>query len=149
MQGWSFNSSFQEDFAYGGDFIAASNLAQLDKYNYPLGYYVNAGPRGIQIDFLGPGDFDLGMLNFLNQNREPITPGEQLSGSSDQAIVENPFPGAVHVITGERDIPFCGGNCYAPPTGFDSVPAKAVENFPKARNFNVTIGRFAVISIGE
>ena len=149
LQGWSFNGSFPQNFAYGGDFISANNLPQLDKYNYSEGYYVNGGPGGIQIDFLAPGDFDPGMLSFLNHNRQPITPGEQLSGSYDQAILQSPFAGAVHVVTGEHDLPFCGGNCLAPPTGFDSIPAAAIKNFPKAKNFNVTIGRFIVIIISE
>ena len=53
------------------------------------------------------------------------------------------FPGPVMVVTGERDLPFCGGDCYV--TGepsvssVSSIPATAKDFLPKAKNVNITI----------
>ena len=141
LQGWSQNGSFPGIFDFGGDYIIANTLPQLANYDYPDGYIVNGGPEGIQADFLAPGGFDPGMLAFLNKHRQPIAVGERLSGGFDEAALINPFAGAVHVITGERDIPFCGGNCLAPPTGYSNIPAAAIKSFPNAEDFKVTIGR--------
>ena len=42
-------------------------------------------------------------------------------------------------MTGERDVPFCGGNCLVPSGGFDSIPAAAAATLPHARNFTAVV----------
>lgn len=143
LQGYSLNGSFVSLFDYGGDYILANTCPALS--NYPDGYIVNGGPGGVQTDFLAPGDFDPGMLTFLAKHKQPIAAGERLSGASDVAIIPNSFAGPVHIVTGERDLPFCGGNCLAAPTGFPNIPSAAALAFPKAKNFNVTIGKLRAI----
>lgn len=139
LTGFSQNGSFALRFDYGGDYILANTVPAMS--DYPDGYMVNGDQRGIQADFLAPNEFDPGMLAFLAKNPQPITVGERLSGSYLEAAAINKFAGPVHIVTGERDLPFCGGNCSAAPTGYTSIPATSIKSFPDAKKFEVTIGK--------
>jgi pimeloyl-ACP methyl ester carboxylesterase len=69
---------------------------------------------------------------------QPVTVGELLTiGGATTAV--NKFAGPVLIITGERDVPFCGGDCYKAPTGFTSIPETSEAMFPSAPTFNVSI----------
>lgn len=51
---------------------------------------------------------------------QPVTIGELLTiGGGTSGM--NPTKAPVLIITGERDLPFCGGDCLAAPTGFSSI----------------------------
>lgn len=50
---------------------------------------------------------------------QPVTIGELLTiGGATGSM--NPTKAPVLIITGEKDVPFCGGDCLAAPTGFNS-----------------------------
>jgi pimeloyl-ACP methyl ester carboxylesterase len=137
LTGFSQNGSFAGLFLLGGNFIEANQLPALS--SYPDGYFASGDATAVQINFFAPGDFDPALLDYAtNVLGEPVTVGELLSFGGETGSVNN-FAGPVHIITGERDIPYCGGNCLAAPTGYPNIPSTSKANFPNAENFEVTI----------
>ncbi|KAI6879971.1 hypothetical protein KC318_g19249, partial [Hortaea werneckii] len=95
---------------------------------YSHGYLAAGDESGVQTNFFSPGAFPPELLTFATNNGQPVTQGELLTIGGEIAV-PNTFCGPVLVITGERDVPYCGGDCLAAPTGYDSIPAKAQEGF--------------------
>lgn len=92
----------------------------------------------MQTLFFAPGDFDPKILTFATNTGEPVAIGEILTiGGADYATNELKAP--VLIITGEYDVPYCGGDCYAAPTGYTSIPETSKINFPNASPFMVDI----------
>jgi pimeloyl-ACP methyl ester carboxylesterase len=104
----------------------------------PDGYFASPEKTAVQIIFFAPGDFDPSILTYAFKNGQPVTIGELLSFGGETGSINN-FAGPVHIVTGERDTPYCGGNCLAAPTGYSSIPAQSADYLPKAENFEVTI----------
>ncbi|KAK5111813.1 hypothetical protein LTR62_004733 [Meristemomyces frigidus] len=129
LTGFSQNGSFIPYFAFGGNFIEANNVTGLAKYMYPNGYLAAGDVSAVQTNFFAPGAFDPAVLQIAYTTGQPVTVGELLTIGAETASV-NHFKGPVLIITGERDLPYCGGNCLAPPTGFTSIPAQALTFFP-------------------
>lgn len=69
-----------------------------------------------------------------------MTVGELLTIGGETGSI-NKFAGPVLIITGNRDIPYCGGNCVAAPTGYPNIPSQSRQYIPNANPFNVTIGK--------
>jgi pimeloyl-ACP methyl ester carboxylesterase len=135
LTGFSQNPTYIPYFALGGNFVQANLNPALD--NYSDGYLASSNPSAVQTNFFSPvpGTWDPALLDLAWKTGQPVTVGELLTiGSLAQAV--NPVKGPVLIITGERDIPFCGGNCYG--TGnsaIASIPAASAKFFPKTSNF--------------
>lgn len=130
LTGFSMNASFVADFVLGSNFIQAKN--------YQAGYIAPTSAVGVQIDFFSPHQFDPAVLALAFATGQPVTPGELLTLGS--LIAVNPFAGPVLVVTGGRDIPYCGGDCLI--TGnpaLASIPTAVSKNFANAKAFNATI----------
>lgn len=119
LTGFSQNGSFLSQFLLGGNFRGAQAYPQFA--SLPKGYLAPASIQGAHINFFAPNDFDPKILDFGYQNGQPVTVGELLT-IGGAAAAANSIKAPVHIITGERDVPFCGGNCLAPPTNFTSIP---------------------------
>jgi len=137
LTGFSQNGSFAAYFVLGSNFIIANTVPALS--SYVTGYLAPATMQGAQIDFFAPGDFDPNVLTLAYQTGQPVTPGEilTLAGGGPSP---NSFTGPVLVITGERDIPYCGGDCFA--TGqpdLPSIPAASKMFFPDAPAFEAFV----------
>ncbi|KAF1842271.1 alpha/beta-hydrolase [Cucurbitaria berberidis CBS 394.84] len=102
------------------DLIAGYNKT-VAPLNYPSGYFASSDLTSLQYAFLFPGNYDIGLAVASEQTKQPVTAGELLTIGS--APKTSPFKGPVFVITGEHDVPFCGGNCYA------SVPNVTAPSF--------------------
>ncbi|KAF2132307.1 alpha/beta-hydrolase [Dothidotthia symphoricarpi CBS 119687] len=116
------------------DLITGYNKSGMP-LDYPSGYMVSADLTNLQYAFLFPGMYDIGIALAGEQTKQPVTVGELLTIGSAPAM--SPFTGPVLVVTGEHDVPFCGGNCYAPlpnATAAD-IPAGVVAAFPNASAF--------------
>ncbi|KAK4580518.1 hypothetical protein LTR86_000721 [Recurvomyces mirabilis] len=133
LTGFSQNGSFIPYFAFGGNFISARNVSGLAKYNYPAGYLAAGDISAVQTNFFAPGSFDPAVLSIAYTTGQPVTVGELLTIGGETGSI-NHFKGPTFIITGERDLPYCGGNCLAPPTGYSSIPAAALKFFPNATN---------------
>ncbi|KAH6660276.1 Alpha/Beta hydrolase protein [Truncatella angustata] len=133
LQGFSQNATYVPFFELGGNFVQANlNEALAD---YDDGYLAAGDETGVQINFFAPGQFDPAILEVAFNTGKPVTVGELLT-IAGPASVENAYPGPVLVVTGERDILFCGGNC----TSSDpSIPAMVEEFFTNASSFDAFI----------
>jgi pimeloyl-ACP methyl ester carboxylesterase len=123
--------------------IATTEIANLingynetvKSYNYPSGYITTSGYTALQYAFLQPGNYDVGLALQGEKTKQPVTTGELLTiGSSPSS---SPFKGPVLVITGENDVPFCGGNCFGQLMGSNdsNIPEGVAMAFPSASVF--------------
>jgi len=136
LTGFSQNGSFIPFFALGGNFEEANDLANLTAY--PNGYFASATTQGVQTNFFSPGMFDPKILTLAYETQEPVTVGELLTIGGETGSI-NYFKGPTVIVTGERDIPYCGGNCLAPPTGYTSIPQAALKTLPDAKNATAVV----------
>jgi pimeloyl-ACP methyl ester carboxylesterase len=116
------------------DLITGYNKTTF-QYNYPCGYLVSSDLTALQYAFLFPGNYDVGIALAGEQTKQPVTTGELLTiGSSPSS---SPFTGPVIVVTGQHDVPFCGGNCYGklPNTTAADIPAGVAAAYPAASAF--------------
>lgn len=137
LTGFSQNGSFLSFFLLGGNF-AQANLHVPSAKTLPNGYLAPIAQQGVHINFFAPGDFDPAFLPYAFQTGQPVTTGELLTiGGATGA--PNAIAAPVLIITGEHDIPFCGGDCFKAPTGFNSIPETSKANFKNAKPFEVSI----------
>lgn len=120
------------------DLITGYNQSTF-QYNYPSGYFASADLTNLQYAFLYPGKYDLSLALMGEQTKQPVTAGELLTIGSSPMM--SPFTGPVLVITGEHDVPFCGGNCYGsvPNSTATNIPAGVAAAFPAASTFEAYI----------
>ncbi|KAK5688288.1 hypothetical protein LTS10_000266 [Elasticomyces elasticus] len=116
------------EFALGGGFIQANTVASLS--DYPNGYLASATPSSVQVNFFSPGAFDPEILALAYSTGQPVTVGELLTFGGETGSI-NHFAGPTIIVTGERDTPYCGGNCYALSP---SIPQLAFATIPDAKN---------------
>jgi pimeloyl-ACP methyl ester carboxylesterase len=111
----------------------------VQSYDYPSGYLASSDLTSLQYAFLQPGNYDVGIALQGEKTKQPVTTGELLTiGSSP---LSSPFTGPVLVITGETDVPFCGGNCYGKIAGtnYNNIPEGVAMAFPSASVFKSVI----------
>ncbi|KAI5465311.1 Alpha/Beta hydrolase protein [Mariannaea sp. PMI_226] len=140
LTGFSHVFNFMPTFMVANNFIPIKNSPSLAAL-YPKGYVASASETSMQINFFGEGDFDPGMLTMSHLLGQPAAPGELLTVGVP-AVKKSKFKGSVLVITGERDLPFCGQNCYATDvTGEDvhSLLDVSKKYYPNASRFNTTV----------
>lgn len=109
------------------------------QYNYPSGYFAHSDLTALQYAFLFPGMYDVGFAVEGEKTKQPVTAGELLTIGN--APMMSPFTGPVLVITGQHDVPFCGGNCYGKPQGTttENIPAGVAAAYPSASTFEAYI----------
>lgn len=121
-----------------GDLITGYNKTATP-LDYPSGYFANSDLTALQYLFLWPGNYDVGIAVAGEQTKQPVTAGELLTiGGAPET---SPFTGPVLVITGEHDIPFCGGSCFAklPGSNLPNIPAGVAQAYPAASKFEAYI----------
>lgn len=109
------------------------------QYNYPSGYFSHSDLTSLQYAFLFPGMYDVGFALEAEKTKQPVTPGEILTiGNAPKVSM---FTGPVFVITGQHDVPFCGGNCYGMAQNITAVniPAGVKTAYPAASAFEAYI----------
>lgn len=136
LTGFSQNATYIPYFGLGGNFVQA-NLNPALK-GYVDGYLAAGDASAVQTNFFAPDQFDPKFLAYATKTGQPVTIGELLTiGIVSQPI--NKFAGPVLIITGERDIPFCGGNCAIPVPPYPNVVAAAQKTLPNAKNFKAVL----------
>ncbi|PNY29728.1 Uncharacterized protein TCAP_00355 [Tolypocladium capitatum] len=139
LTGFSQVPSFIGLFMLGGNFAPVKEIRTL-KDRYVEGYVAPKTSIGVHINFFAPGAFDPKMLQAATATGQPAAVGELLTVGSTGATSE--FGGPVLVITGERDVPFCGGDCKNAVIINNSAPnliEMSRTSFKKASAFNATI----------
>ncbi|KAF6814936.1 hypothetical protein CSOJ01_03766 [Colletotrichum sojae] len=137
LTGFSQNGSYVPQFLLGGAFVPANSVPALS--DYVDGYMASGYEGATHIGFFAPGDFDPAILTAAYQTGKPVTVGELLTIGGETAT-PNAFAKPVLIITGERDVPFCGGDCFA--TGnpdLPSIPAFSGKILSKADPFEAYI----------
>ena len=142
LTGFSQNGSFAGLFLLGSNFIQANTVPALS--DYPDGYLAAGDIQAVQYDFFSPGQFDPAILKYAFKNGQPVTVGELLTFGGETGSI-NPFAGPAHIVTGERDLPYCGGNCLAPPTGYPNIPSTSAQYLPNAAPFKVDISTYTLL----
>jgi len=136
LTGFSQNGTFVPYFQLGGNFVdVKSNPTLAPKYAH--GYLAAGDASGVQTNFFSPGSFDPKILAFAASTGQPVTIGELLTIGGETGS-PNHFAGPVFVITGERDVPFCGGSCLNGAPEGSSIPAQAQKTFTST-NITTTI----------
>lgn len=128
-------------FIYGGNFIQANKIDGLSRY--PNGYLAPGNPSAVQTNFFSPGYFDPEILALAASTGQPVTVGELLTIGGETAST-NYFAGPAHIVTGGRDVPYCGGNCYAAPDGLPNIPSSSRAMLPNAQNLKIDISKSAM-----
>lgn len=137
LTGFSQASQFIPYFGLGGNFVQANGNAALA--SYADGYLAAGDVSAVQTNFFAPGDFDPALLELGYTTGQPVTVGELLTVAA-QTTVTNPLTGPVLIITGGRDLPFCGGDCTI--TGEAGVPnflEMSKPYFPSASKFEAVV----------
>ncbi|KAK1672451.1 Alpha/Beta hydrolase protein [Colletotrichum godetiae] len=137
LTGFSANATFLPDFLLGGAFIQANQVPALA--DYVDGYLAPAYEGGAHINFFAPDNFDPAILTAAYKTGKPVTVGELLTIGGEAGTTSG-FMKPVLVITGERDVPFCGGDCLA--TGnpkLPSIPAGVAPLINNASTFEAYV----------
>ncbi|RCI15331.1 hypothetical protein L249_6526 [Ophiocordyceps polyrhachis-furcata BCC 54312] len=123
-------TGFSQVYKFLASFILAANLVSVKKIPslaglYDEGYVAPHTSIGVQTDFFAPHNFDPAVLQLATERRQPAALGELMTLS--YVTSKSSYRGPVLLITGDRDIPFCGGNCSNTPfVGINS--ANMLEN---------------------
>ncbi|KAH0598446.1 hypothetical protein MHUMG1_03744 [Metarhizium humberi] len=139
LTGFSQVPQFLAYFALGANFAPVANNRLLAGH-YAAGYVAPRDSIGVHINFFGPGDFDPEVLKVATETGQPAAVGELLTVGSVPKSSE--FPGPVMIITGDRDIPFCGGNCMntmAINGSASNLVEYSRDSFKKASAFQATV----------
>lgn len=105
--------------------------------NYSRGYLTNSNVGANQYLFFHKPNADEGLEYYSEATKQPVTVGEALTLGSLAPM--NNYKGPVLVITGEYDLPYCGGDCLATGGAAASIPATAAKTFPNASSFEAYI----------
>ncbi|OAA72308.1 hypothetical protein ISF_01381 [Cordyceps fumosorosea ARSEF 2679] len=139
LTGFSQAPGYMALFALGADFAPVAAVSEDLKRRYATGYVAPKDSIGVQIDFFAPGDFSEEMLREATDKGQPAALGELLT-VADGAAVPSEFAGKVLIITGEMDVPFCGGNCNKVVGGdAPNILAMSKPMFSKAAAFKTSI----------
>ncbi|KAF4342352.1 hypothetical protein FBEOM_3759 [Fusarium beomiforme] len=139
LTGFSQATAYLPLFAVGSNFVPITTTPL--RHKYPKGYIAVASTVGVQIVFFSEGDFDPKLLQVAYETAQPVTPGEILSLGAP-ASKNNSYPGPVQIVTGSRDIPFCGDNCYSTASVDAKLPSLldiSKKFFTHASRFNTTV----------
>ncbi|KAK2131979.1 hypothetical protein NOF04DRAFT_1368488 [Fusarium oxysporum II5] len=139
LTGFSQATAYLGLFAVGSNFIPITATPLADKY--PAGYVGVSSTVGIQINFFAEGDFDPKILEVAYEKGQPVSPGELLTLGAP-AGKNNTYTGPVQIVTGSRDVPFCGDNCYSTGSVDPKLPSLldiSRQFFTQASRFNTTV----------
>lgn len=137
LTGFTQSSQFIPYFGLGGNFVLANGNPTFAKY--PFGYLAAGDVSGVQTNFFSPGAFDPALLELGYSSGQPVTVGELLTIGAQTAL-PNPLTGPVLIITGGRDIPFCGGDCrITGEAGVANFLELSKPNFPAASKFEAVV----------
>ncbi|KAG9120191.1 hypothetical protein FRC07_004404 [Ceratobasidium sp. 392] len=87
-----------------------------NKYTNDLAYWGTGSPSADRFAFFAEGNYDEGAFKQAYDTKQTFTMGEFLTIAEPVSQPAPNYKGDVFVVTGEKDIIFCGGNCNQKPT---------------------------------
>ena len=136
LTGFSQNTSFLPYFQLGGNFIAVQNSPLASQYQ--PGYLAAGDESAVHTNFFAPMDFDPAILDYAFANGQPVSVGELLT-IGGQAMGVNVAAVPFLIVTGERDLPYCGGDCLNTGGTLPNIPSSSQQYIPNASPFQVFI----------
>ncbi|KAH6606904.1 hypothetical protein Trco_006057 [Trichoderma cornu-damae] len=140
LTGFGQNFNFATGFLLGGDYEPVKQSPLLAA-KYPVGYLAPLSKIGVHTQFFAPGDFDPKMLDYIFSISQAATPGEFLTNGVGLGA-KNAYKGHLFIVTGDRDLPFCGANCQDASSinfAYPDLLASSKPFFPSAATFNTSI----------
>ncbi|UZJ56111.1 hypothetical protein CBS101457_005431 [Exobasidium rhododendri] len=138
LTGFSTNGSSTPSFFQSATYTPAKNIADLPQLKSRPDIWLGTASAISDLElFFDPPNYDDGAFELARQTAQPVTLGSLTTISAIAGVAKN-YTGPVYVIDGERDLPFCGRNCFAPvPASPDENQASAVKAlYPSASNFS-------------
>jgi len=142
LTGYSANSTAVPLFFAASGFASASAVMP-DRYNaaeVSNSYLITVGAWNNQLLYWYFPYYDSALYNYARAFEQPATQGVLLTLGYN--ITAAPaFTGAVSVITGAYDFPFCQANCYAVPAGsnFTNTLESVQALYPAASSFSTYV----------
>lgn len=139
LTGYSANSTWvpQTFSAFDPQIMAVNAPARFNTSSLMLNntYLTWNGISNNQLAFLKYPYYNQSVIALGEATKQPVTYGEIITLGA--GIAPSQFAGPVHVVTGNNDFIFCGGDCSATNgTNLTSVPAGVAALFPSASNFS-------------
>lgn len=120
-----------------GTYIAPIDVTSLPPSQMlPPGYLLPSSAEAVSYNFFKPQYFDPAILTLADRTKQPVTGGEILTLGSIPTT--NNFAGPVLAISGDADLPYCGGNCTNTGTTAQSLMAEVKTAFPRVADNNFT-----------
>ncbi|KAF5319830.1 hypothetical protein D9611_012839 [Ephemerocybe angulata] len=89
----------------------------------PTSYMTTEGISNSQSFFFRYGNYETAVLQAAEATKATATLGELFTGAANPALN---YTNPVFIVTGDKDYPFCGGNCYQKINGANLVDASKV-----------------------
>ncbi|EJU04083.1 alpha/beta-hydrolase [Dacryopinax primogenitus] len=138
LTGFSDSLASRALFVAGALYTRAADVNPAAFSSLPGSYVMTGLPQGNQFQFFYYPFFDPGAFVQARATEQPAALGVfstlgTISGGSSN------FTGPVHLVTGERDLAFCGGECDVVPVGMNRTILQLTNDmvFPKSRNASV------------
>ncbi|KAG8712447.1 hypothetical protein FRC08_014563 [Ceratobasidium sp. 394] len=108
-----------------------------NKYTTDLAYWGTGSPSADRFAFFAEGNYDEGAFTQAYNTKQTFTMGEFLTIGEPVLQPAPNYKGDVIVVTGEKDLIFCGGNCNQPPTTTSgkSLLDDTKTLYPNAKSF--------------
>lgn len=136
LTGFSQNGTFLPYFQLGGNFISSQSSPLASQY--VAGYLAAGDVSAVQTNFLAPDDFDPNVLALAFATGQPVSVGELLTVAGE-AMGVNEAAVPVLIVTGQRDLPYCGGDCTITGSSLPNIPSSSQQYLPNAKPFQVEI----------
>lgn len=133
LTGYSNSSASIAQFVLGANFRPAAEVFPGRMGNKPRVWLATGSDAADMTLFFWPPNFAPGAFHVARGSADAVTLGSLVSMAAVAGPAPN-FTGPVYVLSGERDLPFCGNDCT---TGGKLEGVKAL--YPMAKNFSTTI----------
>ncbi|KZO93143.1 hypothetical protein CALVIDRAFT_269353 [Calocera viscosa TUFC12733] len=138
LTGFSANMSSVGVFTAGGLYSRAADVMPSSFGMLPGSYVMTGLPQGNQFQFFYYPYFDEAAFAQARMSEQPATLGVFSTMSVLGGSPSN-FTGPVHVVTGDKDLPFCGAQCNIVPAGMNKTILELTQPmvFPMSSNFSI------------
>ncbi|QRV98014.1 alpha/beta hydrolase family protein [Ceratobasidium sp. AG-Ba] len=111
------------------------------KYNSDLTYWGTGSASADRFAFFAEGSYDEGAFQQAYNTKQTFTMGEFMTIGEPISQIAPDYKGDVFVVTGEKDLIFCGGNCNQKPTKVEgnSLLDDTKTYFPNSKSFNTYV----------
>ncbi|QRV83965.1 alpha/beta hydrolase family protein [Ceratobasidium sp. AG-Ba] len=101
----------------------------------------DASIRSHRFAFFAEGSYDEGAFQQAYNTKQTFTMGEFMTIGEPISQIAPDYKGDVFVVTGEKDLIFCGGNCNQKPTKVEgnSLLDDTKTYFPNCKSFNTYV----------